>query len=210
MWLGSENQIKCILLRHGRTPSNETGRYLGQRDEPLSQAGIARLLEQKEAGFYPPVDGVVVSPLKRCGQTAELLWSEIAPKEHIVIPEFREIDFGKWDGKHYRELSGDAAYQSWIDSHGEKPFPEGESKRLFIERVMRGWERLLEMLTCDVRLRELTSLGLVVHGGTLMALGSVLCGGDYYDYQIANGCGYEMTLHRGTGQIGGWKKRDFS
>ena len=31
------------LIRHGKTPGNETHSYIGRTDEPLSEAGIARL-----------------------------------------------------------------------------------------------------------------------------------------------------------------------
>ena len=35
----------------------------------------------------------------------------------------------------------------------------------------------------------------IVHGGTIMSVLSSLCGGDYFDYQVKNGEGYECLLH---------------
>ena len=40
----------------------------------------------------------------------------------------------------------------------------------------------------------------VVHGGTIMALLHILAGGNYFDYQVKNGCGYRLTPVEGTDQ----------
>ena len=37
---------------------------------------------------------------------------------------------------------------------------------------------------------ESISVGMIVHGGTIMALLSQLYGGSYFDYQVPNGRGY--------------------
>ena len=39
---------KIHLLRHGMTEANETGRYIGKTDLPLSPEGLAALLQLKE------------------------------------------------------------------------------------------------------------------------------------------------------------------
>ncbi|MFR2606513.1 MAG: hypothetical protein ACLTAX_15870 [Waltera sp.] len=47
------------------------------------------------------------------------------------------------EGHNYQELSGDPAYQRWIDSGGTLPFPEGESREEFIRRNVAGYEKML-------------------------------------------------------------------
>jgi len=54
------------------------------------------------------------------------------------VPEWTEMDFGAFEGHNYQELSGDPAYQRWIDSGGTLPFPEGESREEFIRRSVAG------------------------------------------------------------------------
>ena len=86
--------------------------------------------------------------------------------------------------KNYQELSFNQDYQKWIDSNGELPFPNGESKAEFIKRSMRGFRQLLEEVKDSTK--PLT-IAAVVHGGTIMSIASSILGKDYYDYQVRNG-----------------------
>lgn len=141
-----------------------------------------------EKGVYPAAACVAASPLERCRQTAELLYPGQAP---CVFDQFREMDFGAFEGHNYEELKADARYQAWIDSNGTLPFPQGE-QRTVPEAVCGGFcELLKEMWT---RERSLSSLALVVHGGTIMALLDAFAEGSYYDYQCANAKGYKGRL----------------
>ena len=49
--------------------------------------------------------------MQRCLETAGILYPGKTP---IVIPEWREIDFGDFEGKNAGELQGDPRYQAWI------------------------------------------------------------------------------------------------
>ncbi len=54
------------------------------------------LERRKAAGEYPEADLVFVSPMRRCLETAEVLYPG---QEPVVIEEFRECDFGLFEGK---------------------------------------------------------------------------------------------------------------
>lgn len=129
----------------------------------------------------------------------------------ILIPEWKEMDFGQFEGKNYEELKDDPCYQKWIDSNGTLPFPGGESREQFIRRSMEGFDRMMydilkrseknagiqtdtdsQYLKCD-RGTEIPVTA-VVHGGTIMAVLSSLTGGEYFDFQVKNGEGYETVL----------------
>ena len=45
--------MKIILVRHGKTQSNQEHRYLGWTDELLCREGIALLLKKMRKGLYP-------------------------------------------------------------------------------------------------------------------------------------------------------------
>lgn len=189
MWNGTENQITLVLIRHGETKSNVQHRYLGKGDEDLIQEACSRLEKDREKRRFLKVDEVYCSPMKRCLKTAKILYPEM---EINVIDQFREMDFGDFEGKNYLDLRSDIRYQRWIDSNGTLPFPGGESRKEFVHRTIEGFLHMVENIQSG-RL-EINKIALVVHGGTIMALLSHYHGGNYFDYRIPNGEGYVCTL----------------
>ena len=199
---------EIILVRHGKTAGNLEGRYIGSRtDEPLCEEGIHALEEKVREGTYPPVDLVYASPMIRCRQTAKILWPKFADSSQIqYVQNLQECDFGAFENKNYQELSGNAEYQAWIDSNGTLPFPNGESMDAFKSRCLEAFARIVE----DVSGAEqewiasgktgIFRAGIVVHGGTIMAIleqyGYPKAA--YFDYQVKNGCGYRLTPVEGT------------
>ena len=130
--------LKIILIRHGKTYGNTLGRYIGSRtDEPLCQEGIRRLRENA----YPPAEYVYTSPMRRCLETAGVIYPGVPGGSN---PLLAECDFGAFENKNYKELSGDVRYQAWIDSGGTLPFPQGESQEAFRKRCEKGFEQCVE------------------------------------------------------------------
>ena len=150
------------LIRHGITEGNLLGQYIGVTDSPLSQEGRERLLQQREAGGYPQAQAYYTSPLSRCRDTLHLLYPDAKPQ---VVEDFRECDFGEWEGKTADELKDDPAFARWMEQ-GETPTPPGgESSRQFIHRTCQAFETLVQELLKS----GTTSAVVVAHGGTLMA-----------------------------------------
>ncbi len=102
-------------------------------------------------------------------------------------------------------------YQKWIDSNGTLPFPGGEPREQFIRRSMEGFDWMMSDIliksekntriqngteTQDLKNNCETEIPVVavVHGGTIMAVLSSLTGGEYFDFQVKNGEGYETVL----------------
>lgn len=183
----TEDQIKLVMIRHGTTESNRQRRYLGRTDEALCGEGRRELAERKRQHGYPPVDVLFASPMRRCIQTAAILYPETKP---VCIGEWVEMDFGLFEGKTYRELRDEEHYRRWLDSGGVIPCPEGEGRAAFIRRCERGFQKMLGALGGE------KTVGMVVHGGTIMALLCRYGGGDYFDYQAAGGRGYVCTCQR--------------
>ncbi|SHJ58846.1 histidine phosphatase family protein [Hespellia stercorisuis] len=200
MWNWTETEIEVTWIRHGMTAANEQHRYLGWTDEALSENGIRKLREcapsLQNCGNY-----LVSSPMKRCRQTALLLFGR---EPDLLIPEWKEMNFGKFEGKNYMDLKGDPEYQRWIDSNGTIAFPEGEAREQFTNRCMAGLNRMMIELEREKIVGsgvQKPKVAAVVHGGTMMAVLSSLSGGEYFDFQVKNGCGYCSTLRRKEGQI---------
>lgn len=209
MWDWTEDKIKVKItwIRHGMTRANEEHRYLGKTDEPLSEKGIRFLQEKKKKSFFNAPEFLYASPMKRCVQTAEILFR----RKPVLIPEWKEMDFGQFEGKNYEELKDNPDYQKWIDSNGTLPFPGGEPREQFIRRSMEGFDRMMSDIliksekntriqngteTQDLKNNCETEIPVVavVHGGTIMAVLSSLTGGEYFDFQVKNGEGYETVL----------------
>lgn len=193
----SENKIELVLIRHGATKANQEHRYLGKTDESLSPEGIEELKKARQKGFYPAIDSLFVSPMKRCMETAEILYPD---KAVIPIQEFEEMDFGIFEGKNYLDLQNDKRYQAWIDSNGTLPFPEGESREDFIRRCEQEFRKMIDSIR-DNHAQGTIKAGAIVHGGTIMSVLSSFYGGDYFDYQIQNGKGYICKLKGNTYEI---------
>ena len=128
--------MKIVLIRHGATKGNLEKRYIGRTDEDLCGEGIKKLKEYTCAGIYPPAQAVFSSPMKRCLSTAECIYPVQTPQ---IVWNFRECDFGLFEGKNYKELTGNPQYQQWIDSNGTLPFPGGEALTDFKKRSVRAF-----------------------------------------------------------------------
>ena len=135
MWNQPEIKINLTLIRHGMTPSNKEHRYLGVTEEALSEEGRKQLeiLAEKDILRKPWL--LFISPMLRCQESAGILFPG---RKAYPIEEWREMDFGAYEGKNYEDLKNDAYYQKWIDSNGTLPFPEGESQQEYINRCQRG------------------------------------------------------------------------
>ena len=68
---------RLFLIRHGLTQGNLERRYIGRRsDLPLCEEGRKGLLALKEEFEYPDVKKVYAAPMKRCFETAEILYPD--------------------------------------------------------------------------------------------------------------------------------------
>lgn len=146
------------FIRHGMTAGNKAGQYIGSTDEPLCPAGHAAL----EGRSGPPARSVFVSPMRRCLETAELLY----PGRHLeIVEDLRESDFGAFERRTYKELKDDPAYQIWLDTRGKTPPPGGEEHGAFCARAAGALRQITARCSA-----EDGPVALVTHGGIMMAL----------------------------------------
>lgn len=122
---------RILLVRHGRPALPGGGRIcLGQMDLPLSPQGReeARSLGAGLSALtqWP---AVYASPLARCVETAGILMPPTV--QAILVPAFREIDTGRWDGRYFADIAADPAEAAIYEKRGKDrvntPFPGGES-----------------------------------------------------------------------------------
>lgn len=196
--------MQLLLIRHGATKGNREGRYVGSTDEELLDEEVVKLQKQRDRNhtLLSQVEMVAVSPMKRCRQTADLLFPGV---RQLVVEAFRECNFGEFEYRNYRELNGNPAYQRFIDTLGKSGFPGGEDRETFQKRCVAGFEKIMPELENMAGGRNNT-IALSVHGGTIMALLDWYSSphGDYYDWQTDNGMGYLTGVVRNP-ESGSWE-----
>jgi len=158
--------VKLLLVRHGETEWNKTGRYQGRSDVELSAIGLwqAERLRDRLAGQR--IDAVYSSDLKRALHTAQIITSQ---HNLAVMPckELREIDFGELEGMTYDEIQ--LHYPNWSGISSDVSIPGGESLSQLAFRIELFVPRLAE------HSGDKTVL-VVAHGGALRVLVCILLG----------------------------------
>ena len=190
-------RLELYLIRHWKTKGNLEKRYIGTTDEPILSGSERDLWEKRLHRILADVRCVAVSPMKRCRESAELLFPG---KKQEVCDAFRECDFGQFENRNYEELKDRPEYQRWIDSGGMEAFPGGESRERFAGRCVEGF---VQKVT-ELQERKIERAAFVVHGGTIMAILEWLDHKQrpFYQWQTENGAVFyvrtEREILRGT------------
>lgn len=180
-----DDAVVVALFRHGLTEENKRKAYIGWTDSPVCEDVREALASQC---FQPsPYERIVTSDLKRCLQTAKVLFPDQKP---IALSEFRELHFGNWEGKTYAELTGDPDYEDWLNDQYEKVPPHGESYSVFSDRIEKGWQKVLTMMEKENTHR----IAIVTHGGVIRYLLSKLHEErDFWEWKVPHGNGFELV-----------------
>ena len=192
--------VQILLIRHGENQGENRRKYYGVTDVPLTPRGAALL---QPADFFPAQ--VFCSPLCRAVQTAKILFPKA---ECISIPEFKEIDFGIFEGRGWWEMEEDAEYQEWIATQCTARCPGGESFAELSERTCTAFDSL--MREAFEKKREM--LVIVAHGGTQMAIlnrwGQL--DDSFFSGQTSYGEGWLLRASQWPGTLQMIEKRRFS
>ncbi len=151
------------LLRHGEVAAKGWA-FRGRTDIPLSKKGWQQMRSVGAALNGERFDQVGTSPMQRCYAFANEL-SARQGADFITLDMMREMDFGAWENKGFKELEnqyGALLHRFWQSPVGICP-PDGEPFNGFSERVIEGWKVWLKAASGERRL-------LVAHGGVLRVL----------------------------------------
>jgi probable phosphoglycerate mutase len=91
---------RLVLLRHGRTRWNASGRFQGQADPPLDRIGVAQARRAGRALSWLRPGLIVTSDLYRARLTAEIVARacRASAPALLVDPGLRETALGAWEG----------------------------------------------------------------------------------------------------------------
>lgn len=177
------------FIRHGAISSTLKGKYIGTTDVPLSDEGRLAIRRLDATMDYPYAKVVFSSPLKRCTQTAKLIYPDLQP---LIIDHLSECNFGEWENKSAEELKGDENFAKWLGGDSSVKPPRGESNADFTRRICLTFESIVDgMLKTDT-----TDAAIVTHGGVIMTLLSVygLPQAKPFEWVCDNGYGYSLRV----------------
>ena len=166
--------MKLYLVRHGQTDMNKEKLYYGWTDCPINDVGRkqAETLHQYFKNVH--CHKVITSDLKRSVETAEI----ITKGQNVVLEKrqaFRELNFGLWEGKHYKALQKEYPedFEQWGKDWKSFCIPEGEAFFTFYERIRKELENVIQQTPED------NTVLLVTHNGVMSAMLCVLTGAGY-------------------------------
>jgi broad specificity phosphatase PhoE len=136
---------RIFIVRHGETLANREYRFIGSRDDPLSEHGQMQAAQVAEALAAFPIAAVYSSPMQRTYSTAV----PIAERHNLSVQKIdalRECGFGVWEGMSRAEILArspeDARhFYEWERDSTLAP-PGGESMIALQQRVCSGVEQL--------------------------------------------------------------------
>ena len=127
---------RVLALRHGESEWNAVGRWQGQADPPLTDAGLLQAVAAAEVlGTF---DAVWASTLQRAAYTAAIIAESLGIGPVQVDPGLMEQAFGPWQGLTIHEIE-----DGWPGYLAEHRRPEGaEQAEEVIERALAALGRI--------------------------------------------------------------------
>lgn len=152
--------MKIFLLRHGETADNAAARYVGSGDAELTELGRDQMHTAAARLAGAGIARAWCSPSPRARLSAALALPGVParPDERL-----RERVMGIFEGLTFNQIAERYPQQcaAWQQDWVGYEIPEGESYRVFYERVAGFWRELLAREGGDVLLST--------HGGVLRA-----------------------------------------
>lgn len=176
------------LIRHGLTEDNLKGVYSGRNESSLCSEGKEQLFQMKEEYEYPKADFVFSSPLKRCLETAEILYPDVKP---IVIDDLTEYNFGEFEGRTAEELhEKEPLFDRWLMGEENITPPFGESNREFINRICNCFVKIVDGIIKSGS----DNVAIITHGGVVSALlaNFGIPEASMNEWMTPSGCGYTL------------------
>lgn len=178
------------FLRHGDIEDTLRGKYIGTTDVPLSEQGKNNLVRYDSEFIYPGTQVVFTSPLKRCTETARILYPQQNP---LVIDQLSECNFGEWEGKTADELKDNPDFEKWLAGSADVKPPRGESGADFTKRICLIFEQIVD----GMMKTGYNEAVIITHGGVIMTLLSVfgLPQAKPFKWIMDNGFGYSVRVN---------------
>jgi len=174
---------RILLVRHGETAWNATGRLQGQSDTPLNALGHEQARRAAQRLACEPVRGLYSSDLARALQTAAIIGQALGLTV-VTSSRLRERLYGAWEGLTAAEIQAryPEQFAAWRARSPDFAPPQGETRSQLLARA------LAELNA--IALRHVGEMAVVVtHGGLCYVLISHFLGsvdGDHREFTFGN------------------------
>lgn len=134
--------MKLILVRHGETEINKSGStHLTGDEAMLTPKGKKQVLKNLELLQSNRAVQIFCSPEKRAIESAEILGKKLN-LEPIILEEFRERNWGKWEGKNWDWIKQKLDKMGLDERYTFVP-PDGESWKQMERRLKNGLSKII-------------------------------------------------------------------
>jgi len=134
-----------LLIRHGQSVANAQGVLAGRAPGVhLDEHGEKSAIELGIHLGALPIAKVLISPLERTAQTADLIFARKFPVE--TENRITECDYGDWQGRLLSELATETLWKTVQNEPDQMVFPNGESLQQMSDRAVeaiREWDAKL-------------------------------------------------------------------
>lgn len=174
---------RLLLIRHGQTTYNATGRMQGHLDTELSEIGLSQARAAADLLVDKQITAIVASDLIRARDTAAVIGEKLGIKVD-VDKRLRETHLGDWQGMTSAEVDEQypGARAIWRHDPTWAP-PQGESR---VDVATRARPVIDELMRAHPEWDEGAVL-VVAHGGAISALTCHLLGLQHHQYGILSG-----------------------
>jgi broad specificity phosphatase PhoE len=167
-----------ILVRHGQTDENVSGKVSGQGPVPLNARGQEQAQLAAEVLSSLGVTHIFSSPVVRARQTAEVLAQRLQVGIEEV-PDLREVGYGDWEGQYFQHLRQHPVAHQVFHDPVHAVFPNGES----LPAVQQRGVQVIEAVR---RQHPRGILALVSHGDVIRTALAHYLGMPFNDYRRLN------------------------
>lgn len=185
--------MHIMLVRHGETAYNASGRYQGHMQISLNDTGFAQATRVGQRLRQHHFAAIYSSDLLRAVQTA----TAIATHHHQPVSEvagFREIDVGLWEHLTVAEIAArfPTDFAAYRVNPGRAIYTGGESYAQMQTRAMHALTTVMQ------RHNEHDTICIVCHGGTIR---SIVCAVlnldiDYYTQMWIDNCAITTIIQQ--------------
>ena len=174
---------RILLVRHGETDWNASGRIQGHSDTPLNAAGRQQAQRVAQRLAREPIRALYSSDLSRAFETATIIGVPLGLTV-VASPRLRERQYGVWEGLTSAEIQAryPEQFAIWRARSTDFAPPQGETRSQLLTRALAELQTIARRHVSEV-------VVVVTHGGLCYVLINHILGsvdGDRREFTFGN------------------------